>query len=214
MKAIIRDTLNTIILEFAKNGRLFESEAQFQFDLAWKLQEVLGDDSKIYLEKRLGAGKRKYTDIVIECHGAIIAIEVKNKFADKEVTYTKNGVKVVIPAQGAADEGCFDFLNDISRIEELKKNKSIDFGFAIMLTNYPLYWGDGVKDNSKWSQYCLWNGRSKSGVFYWYGKSKKEDISLSRTYGITWQDYEPGYSEEMPSARCKKHPFKFLIVEI
>ena len=38
-----KETLTSVIKNFGKEGKIFQSEAQFQFELAWKLQEQFPD---------------------------------------------------------------------------------------------------------------------------------------------------------------------------
>ena len=85
-----KETLTGAIKAFGKECKIFQSEAQFQFELAWKLQKQFPDcrvkleDMRAYVKKEEKNGiKRKfYTDIVLEEEGYSIAIELKYKTAE------------------------------------------------------------------------------------------------------------------------------------
>ncbi len=155
--------LNEIINSFADDHILFYNEAQFQFDLAWRIRERLGNDNaKIWLEKRMIENESQYTDIVIENSEQLIPVELKYKLADVKTSYSRQGEIINMSSQGAADNGCYDFWKDVERIEYLiSKYENVHKGYAIIITNYSLYWGDGVKENSRWSDLCIKDGNSK-----------------------------------------------------
>lgn len=128
---------------------MFENESQFQFDLAWVIREKLNEMNepyKVSLERRINEKVNEYIDIVIEIGEQYIPIELKYKLADKRVEYELSGNKIVTTsAQGAADNGCYDFWKDVKRIEDIIRNDSnVKKGFVIIMTNYPLYWGSGT----------------------------------------------------------------------
>jgi hypothetical protein len=149
-----------IIGDFGKEPRIFKSEAQFQFDLAWELKASFDDEEKkeykVFLEY-LGdikknetdedKKKRLFTDImIIGNDGAFFPIELKYK--TKELDVSKDFVHLA--DHGACDLGRFDFLYDVERIQKFKKkDPNYDFdpklktfagGIAIMLTNDEHYW--------------------------------------------------------------------------
>lgn len=118
-----------VIKYFGNINRFFHSEAQFQFELAWRLQESY--DCKANLEdltvlvkgdKKKGGDKDKiiqkmYTDIVLENNNYRVAIELKYKTASFECH--SNGQEIHLFRHGAADLGRFDYLMDVNRLELL-----------------------------------------------------------------------------------------------
>ena len=131
--------------------RLFYNEAQFQFALAWAIQEqydcepLLEPLSRVVAKKPKGI-KREYTDIVlVEKDGPCIAIELKYKTAGLEIN---NGTSLT--QQGAPDLAVYDFYHDIDRIQNLtglaeneegaKLFFQCDRGYAVFLTNDSTYW--------------------------------------------------------------------------
>ena len=162
-----KETLTSVIKNFGKEGKIFQSEAQFQFELAWKLQEQFPDckvkleDMRAYIkndekEKKKGFKKKFYTDIVIVKDDYSIAIELKYKTAE----YFNNGTYLF--GHDAVDEGRYDYLWDVHRIELLLgkgykkemlglKEVTVDVlrcnkGLAVLLTNEKKYWEQSYED--------------------------------------------------------------------
>ena len=158
LEDLTTDKLSEIIKEFGKKQKIFQSEAQFQFDLAWKLREKFDCEVKleeltaVLNEKENSKSKSKvkkiYTDIVLEKGDYRVAIELKYKTASLEKENLLN--------HGAVDLGRYDFLWDVNRIEFLLgkdkfikdgeamegKRKQVNKGFAILLTNEKKYWNE------------------------------------------------------------------------
>lgn len=212
--------IERIINDFANESIIFANEAQFQFDLAWKIREQCSDYVKILLEGKLE--KNEYTDIVIDERDSITAIELKYKLADKEVEYmNEDGEKITTSAQGAADAGSYDYLKDVQRLEVLKKKGKINKGFAIMISNYPIMWGSNVKDDSNWSDFHLKDKQKikKEGKnLFWKDaptKAYSNTITLQKSYDIKWEEYKLKGIKEIVPPRCRtEHPFKYLIIEV
>ena len=89
LKQLDAQTLSEIIKEF--NGKIFQSEAQFQFELAWKLNEKYGngdnlavelEDMGMYEKEGEKVKQKSYTDIVVKQGKYRVAIELKYKTAD------------------------------------------------------------------------------------------------------------------------------------
>ena len=138
--------------------KLYRSEAQLQFDVAWQVRADLINltDWQVlleYLSATITSGKnikRSYTDIIVynEKTKEFIPIEIKYK------TKALKGTNV-LKNHGAQDLGAYDFLWDVKRIEMLKtfscitsqgdtynregELSSLRRGFAIMVTNDESY---------------------------------------------------------------------------
>lgn len=162
---LTKEILIEIIEDFANRGIIFSNEAQFQFELARKLQEkfpncnvelevlsLKSDNQKISETTKF---EKMYTDIILTIDEKRYAVELKFKTAyptksgHKNIIYKgKNGIKDHIAfGQGAPDCGSYDFLKDVERLERLvldrkdhMPNDSAEKGFAIIITNDYLYW--------------------------------------------------------------------------
>ena len=163
LKQLNAERLSEIIKGF--QGKIFQGEAQFQFDLAWRFQEIYGPETKVNLEdmrmvKKNNEGKitqKSYTDIVVEQGVYSVAIELKYKTAK----YNNKAEFIQLLNHGAVDLSRYDYLWDVHRIEQLtgqsaQDNKEKDGrvevlkkcnkGLAVLLTNEEKYWKEtGVK---------------------------------------------------------------------
>lgn len=218
-----------------KVPRIFNNEAQFQFDLAWEIKKEFDCDvkleplSRVYpamTPKGKPCSKNEYTDIILEKNGLQIALELKYKTAKIVGCTLKN--------QGAADLGAYDFLWDVHRIQLLTGMEKSDVGevkchcdrgYAIILTNDKHYWEDMDETKTTINREFLIGGNPKSvlkkGDHMWYDKegnrgklppaiknasSRHDFIELSKDYNYEWKQY--------CDLEKKKGVFKYMIVEI
>ena len=215
--------INELINKLKEEKNFFESEIQFQFELAFKIKEEYPNyDVKLEMttsvDKNKKNHKRQYTDIIVlDKNGDYIAIELKYK--------TKKGVygDIELLNHGATDLGRFDYLYDVWRLENLKYRTNIacEFnkrlkncvkGYAIILTNEQKYWLiNRQSKNTLYQNFCisdndsiqknkplLWNHKNGSSCI----KETWRDIELSfkNAYTYKWQNY--------------LEDFRYLIIEV
>lgn len=174
LKQLDAQTLSEIIKEF--NGKIFQSEAQFQFELAWKLNEKYGngdnlavelEDMGMYEKEGEKVKQKSYTDIVVKQGKYRVAIELKYKTAkydNKKMAENDNKINIIyLFDHSAVDLGRYDYLWDVHRMELLKgESKSKDSGeekievqknchkgFAVLLTNEKKYWEENKKNKNE-----------------------------------------------------------------
>lgn len=159
--------LHEAIQELAKAGRIYSNEAQFQFELAWKLKEK-GFDVELEVLSAAGTiGKfvglpkeekeKQYTDIIVKDEEGYIAIELK--FKTKNLLggvykYTNTVGDHYVFSQGASNVGAYLFWEDIQRLEKMvtgeiplnfddskfDESKKVKKGYAVLMTNDSIYW--------------------------------------------------------------------------
>ncbi len=179
------------ILEKLSNERkVFHSEADFQFSLAWKIKEEYSD-YKIYLEwPVLTEDKNKYIDIVLEKDGKIIPIELKYK--TKELKYKNFNLK----DHGARNLACYDYWKDIERVESLIINTNFEKGFCIFLTN-DLGFLNKPRSNVGYKDFSIYENKRIFKKQLNWGKNirkdnlnrRKEPINLKFNYQFNWENY-------------------------
>lgn len=218
--------INKIMSDLVKERPLFHSEADFQFALAWKIQNTYRE-AKIRLEKSVRGlegtnfkdDKNRYIDILVTIDDKEIPIELKYKTRNNSKEPMKfENEEYNLKNQGAQDNGRYDFLKDISRIEKFINSSSpkSDYGYAIILTNDHLYYESGENSNS--SQFRIdknikiiesgkhdWNFKSDS--FKKYNPKRIDAINLINSYNVEWQDCSTLLDD-------KDNKFKYLIVTI
>ncbi len=229
--------ISNIIKNFGKEKRIFQREAQFQFELAWKLQEEIGKDGKVLLEvcsctRRATEGKktkRFYSDIILKDNDGFIVIELKYKTKAED----KSVYGVCLTGQGAQDEGRYDYLWDIRRIELLKNRNDSKYeyanlgkflgGYAIMLTNDNQYWEktkESAENDNKQTvdlQFRIGENDEVSGTVDWNTEKRKDwmnsrpAITFDDCYEFNWNSY---YCAVDNSNKRKNKEFKYLITHI
>lgn len=189
--------LNDVINELRKERPIFHSEADFQFSLAWKIQE-LHPDVEVRLEYTTPFkihGKLAHIDIVVFENGKAIPIELKYKTLSTVIP-SKDEI-FTLRNHGAQDIGRYDYLLDIERLEVCRANWDIyEKGYAIMLSNDPSYWKPNESSKkSVCDQFRIHHGTEKTGKLAWDNagsgttKGREKPISLIGTYPIIWSEY-------------------------
>lgn len=235
MSIDIKKAMKTLFDKNRGSNRVFCSEADFQFALAWEIQKQ-DKDIAVRLEypmkNPLGKGTI-YIDIAVFCNNdEMIPIELKYKTKEFRGE-NEDGEFVFLKEQSAHDYGCYDFLHDAMRLEKLKKNPTsywlggqgrkcrVSCGYAIFLTNDPNYWNP-KKENAKTSRYDdfrIYDGRKicKHTQLKWRDPDETKNINVTtdRKNGI---EFNKGYTLEWETEYTLKTTptcsFKYIIMEI
>lgn len=187
----IIDVLN----ELSNRRSIFHSEADFQHALAWRIHEKY-PDLNIRLEKRAILNEDEiYFDIFAFKDDETVAIEVKYKTKDLDAVVTSE--KFSLKNQGAQNQGRYDFIKDISRLEKAIEKHSESIGFAIFLTNDESYWKKPRHDvNAADRDFRIHEGKTIEGKLSWKEGTSKgtmsgraEPIILKDKYILNWKDY-------------------------
>lgn len=184
----------SMILSRLKEKRFaFHSEADFQFQLAWTIKELYLDRADILLEApNILNGKKAFIDIVVMLdNNKIIPIELKYK--TKKSSFESNKNKFNLGNQSAHDLGNFDYLTDIERIETYRsQNYGFSEGYAIMITNDPLY-TKITNSDTKNKEFSIGHKEIKKGLMTWRDDSsiykdnhRKPSIELKSEYEMNW----------------------------
>lgn len=231
---INEQSIKDIIKRLGENKRIFNSEAQFQFELGMELQKK-HPVYKVLFEVLSKEGKKsERIDIVIaDNNGSYIAIELKYNTCK----LICENPKLELIEQGGSNNVRYDFLKDVTRIEHLKCKTSDHIkkynenltkcikGYTILLTNEKKYWekskqtGDGRK--YKYNNFCISDEDEIHGKLSWEitpkertNKDKKRDANLEirGTYYPKWEEYCEVEPEENKDKN--KSVFKYLLLEI
>ena len=169
------------VIAFLKEKRKsFVSEADFQFALAWEIQNLY-PDAKILLEYPVDFDKSMHLDILVILNNKWIPIELKHKTIE----------------HGAIDLGGYNYFKDISRIEKVRKNKPLEFykGYAIMITNFVNYKKPPQNNNVAYWDFRLEQDRKikENSVLSFKEKFKLakdySPIELENEYTFKWDIY-------------------------
>ena len=206
----ITDVLN----ELSKKRPVFHSEADFQHALAWRIYEKY-PDLNIRLEKRVILNKEGiYFDIFVFKDSKIVTIEVKYKTMNLNIALTSE--EFSLKNQDARDQGRYDFIKDISRLEKALELETYlgSTGFAIFLTNDNSYWKMPTREiNTVDKDFRIHEGKTIEGKLSWREDTsdgtksgRKESIILKDKYILNWKDYS-----DLEKQNSK---FRYLLIEV
>lgn len=234
--------LNKIITDFGKSNdnfpRIFQSEAQFQFELAIALKNKFGSKFEILLEvltkdKQDNNKIRQYTDIIVVDNSSKEYYAIELKYKTRE--FTDENETVHLLNHSAQDFGRYDYLKDLYRLEQLSdientppclKSYSFAGGYAIMLTNDHLYWEtETEKTDSIYKYFCIskndiikkntplnWYNKENSGFPTCVNKSRQQLLIFKNEYSIHWTDYCDISDKNDPDRKYGE--FKYLILSV
>lgn len=187
--------LEAIINSLSDERKIFHSEADFQFALAWEIQKTY-PQANVRLEySPANINPSIHLDLLVVIDDGWYPIELKyktracTKMVGKEIFKLKN--------HDAQDFGRYDFLKDVQRIESLKIGlPQYRSGYSILLSNDSVYWSNSSKETSMGYAFCLEEGTIKTGSLRWANhtgvgtlKGREKPIVLSSQYDIRWNDY-------------------------
>ena len=168
-----------------------------------------------------------YIDIWVEIDKMVYPIELKYKTIKCIITDGTDGSEEYkLKQHGASDIGCYLYLKDVKRIEELSKSLGDKFGkgFAIMLTNDHLYWDspNTSTDTTIFRDFRIYEERKiVAGATLDWGtpsdnrpawQKRLGPFNLNHDYTINWGDYSNFNMEG--EANGEDFPFKYTIIEI
>lgn len=203
--------IETILKSLSVKRPIFHREADFQSALD---REIRTNNPQIAVERevRMNSESQARVDILTRHNGQTTFFELKYKTLAFNLEH--DGEFYNLKNQGAQDQGAYDFLRDIARIESLVEAPPNSSGYAIILTNDPRYWTPGLKANPIDADFRLLDGRILSGTLAWakhagFGsiKGRESAITLRRDYSIRWLQFS-----ELNSLR--KSIFRYLCLHI
>ena len=173
------------------------AEATAQHKIGIEIFKEYGVES--VLEMKI-PGRNEYLDVYVKVDGIRYGVELKYK------TRRHSSASFEYTSQGAQNNGRYDYIWDVFRLETYKAAGIIDIGYAIFLSNDPSYWtacrpGTGV------AAFDLSSGRTLSGTYHpgWIGRTG--DIVLRGNYPVSW-------SAPAASVPTGSEAFRYCIVEI
>ena len=186
--------IDGLMASLADRRKVFYSEADFQHALAWQIHEA-APESQVRLE--IGAipveAQRMFLDIWLPVEG--VAIELKYKTRGLELE--QDDESFALRDQSAQDQGRYDFLRDIQRLELMRsKLEQCRAGYAVLLTNDSSYWKVPTQRDTVDTDFRVHEGRKISGALAWAARAssgtvgdRKSPIQIRGSYRLRWQEY-------------------------
>lgn len=194
--------VNELMKDLARERPVSHSEADFQHALAWHVREV-DPDAPVRLEWPVelpDSEKRIYVDLCLP--SCKVAVELK--YRTQKLKHEHEGERFDLRHQSAQDTGRYGFLKDVQRLEQLSLSEptNVRAGFAILLTNDPLYWEEPSSDWKKAidGAFRIHEGRTITGKMAFAARAApggikgfEDPICLKGTYTLRWREYsDPG----------------------
>ncbi len=203
--------LRELLATLSSHRLVFHSERDFQHALAWQVH-LHHPDGAIRLETRPLPGRPVFLDLAVTLAGRRAAIELK--YLVRALTTTVNGEQFKLRDQSAQDLGRYDIVKDIARLEELVAARAADIGYAVVLSNDPLYWQPSKKPSPADAAFRLDEGRTLTGLLAWgvsagagTMRGREAAISLAGRYRLAWSDYS-----DLGVGPARR--FRYLLLEV
>jgi hypothetical protein len=207
--------LDNVLKTLRDERPVFHSEADFQHALAW-LIHTQHPTYSLRLEHPLSPDQPEHLDIVAFDKHYKLAIELKYKtsplFAPvrEELFYLKN--------HSAQDQGRYDFLKDIQKLEQFVSGNTNAIGYAILLTNDSSYWNRPRNASTTDANFRIHGGRVIEGTLSWRNtasegttKNRKEDVAIRGKYVLNWKEY---HEIEVGQYVRGSRKFRYLSVKV
>jgi hypothetical protein len=204
--------IEKVINNLRKKRKIFHSEADFQFALAWEIQHLYSDVN-VRLEYAYKIENKVYhIDILLIIKEKFIPIELKYKTLKKAIELDNE--VFTLKNHGAQDLGKYDFIKDIVRVESLMADDSrFVKGYTVMLTNDPSYWKGSTRKNTCCADFDIGDNKEVQGTLKWAEhtsagtmKNREKPLVLSGNYKFNWHKYS-FFDEE------RNGTFNYLLVE-
>lgn len=186
--------MDGLMRSLADTRKVFHSEADFQHALAWHIHEAM-PESQIRLEVDVMQveHQRRFLDIWLPLEG--IAIELKYKTRGLELQ--QDDESFVLRDQSAQDQGRYDFLRDVQRLELMRSElEQCRAGYAVLLTNDSSYWKVPTYRDTVDADFRVHEGREISGALAWSAQAssgtvgnRTSPIRIRGSYRLRWQEY-------------------------
>ncbi len=185
----------------ADTRKVFHSEADFQHALAWHIHQAM-PESQVRLEVDVMQveRQRRFLDIWLPLEGTAIELKYKTRGLELE----QDDESFVLRDQSAQDQGRYDFLRDIQRLELMRsKMEQCKAGYAVLLTNDSSYWKVPTHRDTVDADFRVHEGREISGALAWAARAssgtvrdRESPINIRGSYRLSWQEYSsfPGKS--------------------
>lgn len=185
--------IEILMKELSLRRKVYVSEADFQLEMAMLLRETY-PEAKVRLEYTPSFEPNMHIDILMILDGKWYPIELKYK--TKGCHKIVDGDEYNLKDQRAQDIGRCLYLEDVQRIERIRKNvPEFAEGYTVFLTNDMTYLKK-PREGVIYEDYALADGLIKKGELKWSeqagkGSTKGHEapIILEGKYLVEWKEY-------------------------
>ena len=202
--------IHSIMRGLAEAYQIFTEERDVQESLAKHITKSLGYETCLEFHSFCGESKRQ--DIWVPEADTLIEL----KYPTAKLAVESQGRKFSLKGHSAQDVARYRFVKDIQRLERaVEEGIYAKHGFAVMLTNDPLYWDvRRMQRGSNDAEFRIHDGRILEGEPSWKDPNLatpkdvgEEPIKLNGSYVLRWQEYS-----DFPGEKNGK--FRYLAVSV
>jgi hypothetical protein len=169
-------------------------------------------ESKVRLEYRPAQAGRPHLDIWLSAEQLNVAVELKYRTRAIEVEIGSESF--VLNSHGAQDQGRYDFLKDIVRLERVVAELPHTSGVALMITNDSALWTSSARANLADEAFRLDEAKGVTGNLAWGAttgpttmKGRESALVITGNHRLSWRAYS-----QLPVSRYGE--FRYLLVMI
>lgn len=204
--------ISSVMVNLAAKRPVFHSEADFQHAFAWELHELY-PEALIRLEKPIRSSEKNgRLDVVLTLGGKPFVVELKYK--TKGISFALGDELFNLANHSANDQGRYDFIKDVCRIEEIARDVPGCSGVAVMLTNDAGYWKPSRGSDTADAAFRLTDGRILTGQLAWSQfasagtqKNRVKELAVQGQYRLAWQPFSSPPVEKVGA-------FRYLAVHV
>lgn len=202
--------IKLVMEELKKERKVFASERDFQFELAFVIKQKY-PNAAVILEYCPDFEPNMHIDILVKIDEKWIPIELKykNKGCKIRVIEKNNKMQYNLKYHSCVCDIRYDYLEDIERIEKIKNNKKQLFekGYAIFITNNSNFYKKSYSLNSLHEGNNISPTNSKN-----YTKDK---LDIKGSYDMKWEMFYDGKDAILEDTKDETTKiFKYLVSEI
>ena len=186
-------SLHSVMEVLAQSRPVFYSESDFKHALSWQIQQ---DNPSIRIRQEVGnlieGPDRRYVDIWLP--DSRTAIELK--YRTRTAAITQGDEEFRLRDQSAQDLGRYGFCLDIARLEGIIGSGKARNGYAVLLTNEPLYWNRPNKPDVNDADFVLYENREITGTLSWEPrtsastlKGRETPLEIRGRYKADWREF-------------------------
>lgn len=132
---MLEEEIESLMIDFARQNRVFINEAHFQYEFAIALNKAMKGKGYSFTLEYCPHYRKYRVDLLVRSSDSGYNAVIEFKYITTKYKANVDGLIVNLKSQGAQDVRRYASWRDIEKMEQLKQNKGVTEGFFILLTN-------------------------------------------------------------------------------